>query len=121
MSRTFWIVVGAVGGVAAYRKGTRAAVRAKELGPMGSAQVAATATSKLAGRTASGLGRLQDLKDRREGRMVTGRVEEVGVEAPPVGWLRAPSPGSPTAPAGGPQDTQRAARGPSTASRGGVR
>ena len=108
MSRTFWVVVGAVGGVTAYRKGTRVAARAKELGPMGSAQVAATATSKIAGRTAAGLGRLQDRKAHRDGRMVTGSIEAGGVDAgsvepPPVGWLRAPAPARPIPDAGGPR------------------
>ncbi|HSO03789.1 MAG TPA: hypothetical protein VLQ92_04855 [Candidatus Limnocylindrales bacterium] len=92
MSRTFWMVVGAVGGVVAYRKGTQAAVRAKELGPLGSAQVAAQATSKLAGRTAHGLGRLQDVKARREGRLLTGTAEEVPSALPPADWVPAPAP-----------------------------
>jgi len=77
MSRVFWMVVGAAGGVVAYRKGTQAVQRAKELGPLGTAQVAAQATSRLAGRTASGLGRLNDIKAQREGRLVIGRAEEV--------------------------------------------
>ena len=71
------MVVGAVGGVVAYRKGAQAAARAKELGPLGSAQVAAQATSKLAGRTAHGLGRLQDVRARREGRLVDGTAQDV--------------------------------------------
>jgi hypothetical protein len=96
MSRTFWMVVGAVGGVVAYRKGTQAAARAKELGPLGSAQVAAQTTSKLAGRTASGLGRLQDAKARREGRLLTGTAQEVTAAPPPEGWVPAPSSTSPT-------------------------
>ena len=95
MSRTFWVVVGAVGGVFAYRKGTQAASRARELGPLGSAQVAAQATSRLAGRTAHGLGRLQDVKARREGKLLNGATEEIE-SAPipdiPEGWV--PTPGS---------------------------
>jgi hypothetical protein len=83
MSRVFWMAVGAVGGVAAYRRGTRAVHRARELGPLGTAQVAAATTSKLAGRTAAGLGRLQDVKAQREGRLVLGSAEEVLV-APPA-------------------------------------
>jgi len=98
MSRTFWVVVGAVGGVVAYRKGTHAARRAKELGPMGSAQVAASATSRMAGRTANGLGRLQEIKARREGRLLTGEVQEGALNPPPVGWVPAPIPGEPVAP-----------------------
>lgn len=90
------MVVGAVGGVVAYRKGTQAAARAKELGPLGSAQVAAQTTSKLAGRTASGLGRLQDARARREGRLLTGTAQEVSAGPPPEGWVPAPSPASPT-------------------------
>jgi hypothetical protein len=90
MSRTFWMVVGAVGGVVAYRKGTQAAARAKELGPLGSAQVAAQATSRLAGRTAHGLGRLQDVKARREGRLVAGAAQEVTSGELPAGWVPAP-------------------------------
>jgi hypothetical protein len=77
MSRVFWMVVGAAGGVVAYRKGTQAVQRAKELGPLGTAQVAAQTTSRLAGRTAQGLGRLNDLKAQREGRLVIGSAEEV--------------------------------------------
>ena len=83
MSRVFWMVVGAAGGVMAYRKGTQAAHRARELGPLGTAQVAAHATSRLAGRTAQGLGRLQDIKAQREGRLVIGSAEEVSVVRPP--------------------------------------
>jgi hypothetical protein len=90
MSRTFWMVVGAVGGVVAYRKGTQAAARAKELGPLGSAQVAAQTTSKLAGKTANGLGRLQDVKARREGRLLTGTAQEVTSGPPPEDWVPAP-------------------------------
>jgi hypothetical protein len=97
MSRTFWMVVGAVGGVAAYRKGTRAAARARELGPLGSAQVAAQTTSKLAGRTANGLGRLQDSRARRQGRLVTGTAQEVTSAPLPADWVPAPGPTSTTA------------------------
>ncbi len=95
MSRTFWVVVGAVGGVFAYRRGTSAVHRAKELGPLGSAQVAAQATSRLAGRTANGLGRLQDVKARRDGTLLTGAAEEIesgSVPAIPADWV--PAPGS---------------------------
>jgi hypothetical protein len=77
MSRAFWMAVGAVGGIVAYRKGIEAAARARELGPLGTAQVAASATGRLATRTAHGLGRLNDLKARREGRLVIGSAEEV--------------------------------------------
>jgi len=82
MSRTLWAVVGAVGGIVAYRRGARAAQRAKELGPLGSAQVVAQGTSSLAGRTAHGIARLQDARARREGRLLTGTAEEVIVPAP---------------------------------------
>ena len=95
MSRTFWMVVGAVGGVVAYRKGTRAASRAKELGPMGSAQVAASATSRLAGRTANGLGRLQEIKARRQGRLLDGEVQDETIDPLPIDWVPAPIPGDP--------------------------
>ncbi|MGB8020266.1 MAG: hypothetical protein WCF04_03470 [Candidatus Nanopelagicales bacterium] len=74
MSRTFWMAVGAAGGIVAYRKGTQVVSRARELGPVGSAQVAARATSQLAGRTADGLGRLRDWQARRDGRLVVGSV-----------------------------------------------
>jgi hypothetical protein len=77
MSRVFWMAVGAVGGVAAYRKGTRAVQQARALGPLGSAQVAAAATSRAAARTANGLGRLADIKAQREGRLVIGTAQEV--------------------------------------------
>lgn len=84
------MVVGAVGGVVAYRKGTRAAARAKELGPMGSAQVAAQVTSRLAGRTAHGLGRLQEIKARREGRLLSGTAHEVTDVPSPAAVAAAP-------------------------------
>ena len=93
MSRTFWLLVGAVGGVVVYRKGTQTANRAKELGPLGSAQVAASATGRLAGRTATGLGRLQDLKARREGKLLTGTAEQIAAEPVPVGWVPVDSSG----------------------------
>lgn len=93
------MVVGAVGGVAAYRKSVQAAARARELGPLGTAQAAASATSRLAGRTAHGLGRLQDARARREGRLVIGSAEDVSdartvtAVGVPAGWV--PPPGSP--------------------------
>ncbi len=77
MSRTFWVAVGAVGGIAAYRRGERMARRARELGPLGTAQAVAASTSRLAGHTASGLGRINEVKARREGRLVIGSAEEV--------------------------------------------
>ena len=107
MSRTFWLLVGAVGGVVAYRKGTQTATRARELGPLGSAQVAAGATGRLASRTANGLGRIQDVKARREGKLLTGTAEQIAAEPVPVEWVpvehsgTVPSPGrtgSPTSP-----------------------
>lgn len=96
MSRVFWVAVGALGGIVAYRKGTQAAARAKELGPLGTAQVAAQATSRFAGRTAHGLGRLNDIKARREGRLVIGSADELAVEV--VGPVR-PAGADPVAPA----------------------
>ena len=101
MSRAFWMVVGAVGGVAAYRKSVQAAARARELGALGTAQAAASATSRLAGRTAHGLGRLQDARARREGRLVVGSAVDVSdasastatTVAVPAGWV--PASGSP--------------------------
>ncbi len=92
MSRVFWMAVGAVGGVMAYRKGTQAVARARELGPLGTAQVAAQATSSLAGRTANGLGRLKDLQARRQGRLVVGSAQEVSAPAAaqhpvPADWV----------------------------------
>lgn len=88
MSRMFWVVVGAAGGIVAYRRGTRAAERARELGPLGTAQVAAQATSRLAGRTAHGLGRLNDIKARREGKLVIGTAQEVTpIEPVPADWV----------------------------------
>ncbi len=80
MSRAFWVAVGAVGGIIAYRRGTQAADRARELGPVGTAQATAEATSRLAGRTAHGLGRLSDIRDRRAGRLVIGSAEVVESE-----------------------------------------
>ena len=112
MSRTFWLLVGAVGGVVAYRKGTQTATRAKELGPLGSAQVAASATGRLASRTANGLGRIQDVKARREGKLLTGTAEEITAEPAPVGWV----PVGPTGPAHGSGRTESAPSPPSSAS-----
>lgn len=125
MSRVFWMVVGAAGGVVAYRKGTQAVQRAKELGPLGTAQVAAATTSRLAGRTAQGLGRLNDLKAQREGRLVIGSAEEVAaIRTGPTAvvtddeWV--PVPGSRTAPTTAP--TAAAPRsGAPTSTSGGTR
>lgn len=91
MSRTFWMAVGAVGGVVAYRKGTQVVNRARDLGPVGSAQVAARATSELAGRTADGLGRLRDWQARRAGRLLVGSVEAPAepVASIPASWVPA--------------------------------
>ncbi len=111
MSRTFWVMVGAVGGVIAYRRGTRAVARARELGPMGSAQVAAQATSRLAARTANGLGHLQEIQDRREGRLVTGSLQEVAAAPPPNDWVAVPERGSP---AGGSMERGRTSVGKAT-------
>ena len=74
MSRSFWIVVGAAGGIAAYRKATQLAARSRELGALGSAQAAAETTSRLAGTAAAGLSKVQDVRDRRAGRLVTGAL-----------------------------------------------
>ena len=63
---------------------------------MGSAQVAAQATSRLAGRTAHGLGRLQDAKARRDGRLLTGTAQEVTSAPLPEDWVPAPVATSPT-------------------------
>jgi hypothetical protein len=129
MSRVFWVVVGAAGGVMAYRKGTQAVHRARELGPLGTAQVAAQTTSRLAGRTAQGLGRLNDLKAQREGRLVIGSAEEVSAVRAGPGpaaiddeWIPVPerraasSTGAPRAtpttssPSGGSRPTPRTSR-----------
>ena len=109
MSRVFWMAVGAVGGVVAYRKGTQAMEQARELGPLGSARAVASATSRLAGRTAHGLSRLENVRDRRAGRLVIGSVEDDApngpagaswrsVDAVPAGWVPAEQAGG--APAG---------------------
>ena len=116
MSRTFWLLVGAVGGVVAYRKGTQTAARAKKLGPLGSAQVAASTTGRLASRTANGLGRLQDVKARREGKLLTGTAEEIAAEPVSAEWVPVdpsePGPGSGrAAPSTSPQ-TSASASGP---------
>lgn len=100
------MLVGAVGGVVAYRKGTQTATRAKELGPLGSAQVAASATGRLASRTANGLGRIQDVKARREGKLLTGTAEEIAAEPAPVDWV-------PVGPAGPAHGSGRAGSPPS--------
>lgn len=77
MSRVFWVTVGAVGGVMAYRRGVAAMHTARERGALGTVQAAASTTSRVAGRTATGLGRLQDLRARRSGHLVIGSAEEV--------------------------------------------
>ena len=103
MSRSFWVAVGAAGGIVAYRRGTRAVERARELGPLGSAQLAAQTTSNLAGKTANGIGRLQDARARRAGRLVLGSAEAVGDDqSGSSGSDAAGPPGSaaPAAPAG---------------------
>ena len=135
MSRVFWMVVGAAGGVVAYRRGTQAVARARELGPLGTAAVAAQATSRLAGRTAHGLGRLQSIKDQRDGRLVIGSAQDVtevrtGAVAIDEEWNpvpdgrprapqaprssarehSAPAPATNTGPAGHPRSTPRTTR-----------
>lgn len=81
MNRTFWVTLGAIGGIVAYRRGARAVHRAQELGPLGSAQVAAQATSTLADRAARGLGRLRQLQERRAGRLVIGTAQDATADA----------------------------------------
>ena len=49
MSRTFWVAVGAVGGIYAYRRGQRALDNAKERGFVGNVQVAAEAAASVSG------------------------------------------------------------------------
>lgn len=49
MSRGFWVVVGAAGGIYAYRRGTRAVDTARERGLVGNVQAAAGTASALAG------------------------------------------------------------------------
>lgn len=51
MSRTFWVAVGAVGGVYAYRRGQRAAAEARERGLVGNVQAAAGAAVSIANGT----------------------------------------------------------------------
>lgn len=115
MSRTFWLAVGAVGGIVAYRKSTQAAARARELGALGTAQAAADATSRLAGRTAHGLGRLNDIRDRRQGRLVLGSAEEVGSPARPGSTAAGAT--VPTRSAAGAGDEHTTARASRTAAR----
>jgi hypothetical protein len=101
MSRVFWVAVGAAGGIMVYRKGTQAAHRARELGPLGTAQAVAHATGRAATGAARGLGRLNDLQARRTGRLVVGSAQDVtpvtGAPGPvtaqvPAGWVPAGSP-----------------------------
>lgn len=112
MNRTFWMAVGAVGGIAAYRKSVKVATRAKELGPLGSAQAVAAGTSRAAGRTANGLGRLVEARERRAGRLLSATAED-RTQLPPAasvpdGWRVVPSdlsgakgqPAAPDGPAG---------------------
>jgi hypothetical protein len=48
MSRTFWVAVGAVGGIYAYRRGQRAVTDAKDRGFVGNVQVAADTVTSVA-------------------------------------------------------------------------
>jgi hypothetical protein len=48
MSRTFWVVVGAAGGIYAYRRGQRAVTDAKERGFVGNVQVATDTVASVA-------------------------------------------------------------------------
>ncbi len=48
MSRTFWVAVGAVGGIYAYRRGQRAVTDAKERGFVGNVQVASDTVASVA-------------------------------------------------------------------------
>ena len=54
MSRTFWVAIGAIGGVYAYRRGQRAVDNARERGLVGNVHVAA----ETVGSVAAGAGRL---------------------------------------------------------------
>lgn len=48
MSRTFWVTVGAVGGIYAYRRGQRTVADAKERGFVGNVQFAADTVTSVA-------------------------------------------------------------------------
>lgn len=48
VSRTFWVAVGAIGGIYAYRRGQRALDDARERGLVGNVQVAAEAAASVA-------------------------------------------------------------------------
>ena len=48
MSRTFWVTVGAVGGIVVYRKGQRALDDARERGLIGNIQIAASTAASVA-------------------------------------------------------------------------
>jgi len=48
MSRTFWVAVGAVGGIYAYRRGQRAVTDAKERGFVGNVQAATDTVTSVA-------------------------------------------------------------------------
>jgi hypothetical protein len=94
MNRTFWMAVGAVGGITAYRKGVQVTNRARELGPLGSAQAIAAGTSRAANRTANGLGRLVEARERRAGRLLSATAQDVSelaaAEPIPPGWSAVP-------------------------------
>lgn len=49
MSRTFWVAVGAIGGIYAYRRGQRAVDNAKERGLVGNVQYAAETAQSVSG------------------------------------------------------------------------
>lgn len=57
MSRTFWVAVGAVGGIYAYRRGQRAVADARTRGFVGNVQVAAETAASVG----QGVGRLAAL------------------------------------------------------------
>lgn len=98
MTRTFWMAVGALGGIAAYRKSVKVANRARELGPLGSAQAIASGAGRAADRTANGLGRVIESRERRAGRLLSGTAtDRTGLPAGqgiPADWSPLPDLGS---------------------------
>lgn len=82
MSRTFWVAVGATGGIIAYRRGNAAVERAKERTKTENLRAAARAVSTGARRTAHVAAFVAG--ERRDPRVVEASVQRISVEQAPL-------------------------------------
>lgn len=73
MSRTFWVVVGAAGGIYTYRKGTKLAADARDRGALGTVQAAASAAMQVANGTRQLIGLNEQQASPAEGAPVERR------------------------------------------------